>query len=246
MLVITRRSSDRISFPQVGVTIHFIRVQGGSAKVGVDAPKDIKIVRDEVADDPEAAALLRKQWLRLPKEVRHEIRNELHAVSVGVHLYREQLKAGVHNEAGETFAQIQDAIRRIDENEVLNRPNNDKPQALPGTVLVVEDQDNEREMLAGLLRLQGFAVVAVRDGTEALNYLEQHEDPTVVLVDMGLPRCNGGDMVRRMRADGRHGDTRVFAISGSTPEDNNLEIGAGGVDRWFRKPLNPQFLLEAI
>jgi len=246
MLVITRRSSDRISFPQIGVTVHFIRVQGGSAKVGIDAPRDIVIVRDELAEDPEAATLLRQQWLRLPKEVRHEIRNELHAVSVGIHLYREQLKAGVNDEAAETFALVQDSIRRIDENDVLNRPDANKPQSLPGTVLVVEDQENEREMLAGLLRLQGYAVVAVRNGTEALDYLGQHEDPTVVLVDMGMPSCNGGDMVRQLRADGRHGETRVFAISGSTPEENDLEIGAGGVDRWFRKPLNPQFLLEAI
>ncbi len=246
MLVITRRSSDCISFPQVGITVHFIRVQGGSAKVGVDAPRDIVIVRDEIADDPNAAAQLRQQWLHLPREVRHEIRNELHAISVGIHLYREQLKAGVEEEASETFSEIQEAIRRLDENDVLQRPEKSKSVSLPGTVLIVEDDDNEREMLAGFLRLQGFTVIATCDGDEALEYLETHEDPMVVLVDMNLPKCSGGEMVRRMRSDGRHGETRVFAISGSTPEENDLTIGKQGVDRWFRKPLNPQFLLEAI
>ena len=246
MLVITRRSNDRISFPQVGITVHFIRVQGGSAKVGIDAPRDIAIVRDEIADNPKAAAQLRQQWLRLPREVRHEIRNELHAISVGMHLYREQIKSGAESDAQETFVQIQEAIRRLDENEILQRPDSKKAPSLPGTVLIVEDDDNEREMLAGFLRLQGFHVVATCDGDEALKYLDTHDDPSVVLVDMNMPICNGGEMIRRLRADGRHGTTRVFAISGSTPEENELSIGTGGVDRWFRKPLNPQFLLEAI
>lgn len=246
MLVITRRSSDCISFPQVGVSVHFLRVQGGSAKVGIDAPQDISIVRDEIADNPLASAQLRQQWLRLPREVRHEVRNELHAISVGMHLYREQIKSGVELEAQETFEEIQEAIRRLDENAILQRPENKKASSLPGTVLIVEDDENEREMLAGFLRLQGFHVVATCDGDEALKYLETHDDPSVVLVDMNMPICNGGEMIRRLRADGRHGSTRVFAISGSTPEENELSIGSGGVDRWFRKPLNPQFLLEAI
>ena len=246
MLVITRRSSDKISFPQVGISVHFIRVQGSSAKIGVDAPRDIVFVRDEIADSPKEAAKLREQWLRLPKEVRHEIRNELHALSVGLHLYKQQLQAGLEEDADDTFQEIQNAIMRIDENEVLQRPEQGSGASLPGTILLVEDDANEREMLAGLLRLNGHAVVSVGNGEEALDYLKDHETPTVVLVDMKMPRCNGNQMVNALRRDERHSGARVFAISGSTPEDNELEIGEEGVERWFRKPLNPQFLLEAI
>lgn len=246
MLVITRRSSDKVSFPQLGITVHFIRVQGSSAKVGIDAPRDIRIVRDEVASNPNAASRLREQWSRLPKEVRHDIRNELHAISVGLHLYKEQAKAGTAEDAADTFQEIQAAIRRLDENEVLQRSPAKDNSCLPGTVLIVEDEDNEREMLAGFLRLQGYSVVALQDGAEALGYLESHAPPSAVLVDMNMPRCTGGDMVRILRESKRHSGVRVFAISGSTPEENDLKIGEGGVDRWFRKPLNPQFLVDAI
>jgi len=211
MLVVTRRSSDKISFPQLGITIYFVRVQGGSAKVGIDAPRDIRIVRDEVAGDPTASARLREQWSRLPKEVRHDIRNELHAISVGLHLYKEQFKAGTKEDAAETFQEIQAAIRRLDENEVLQKLQNDKPPALPGTVLIVEDQENEREMLAGFLRLQGYSAVALQDGDEALSYLESNASPSAVLVDMKMPRCNGSDMVRMLRGNERHSGIRVFA-----------------------------------
>lgn len=246
MLVITRRSSEKISFPQIGVKLHFIRVQGSAAKVGIDAPRDILIVRDEVSDDKEAAAKLNEQWLRLPKEVRHEIRNELHALGVGIHLLREQLKLGLQEESEETFAAIQEAIDKIDSNKILQRPVQGETRSLTGTVVLVEDNDNEREMLAGFLRLQGHNVVALRDGAEAIDYLATHEAPKVVLMDMRMPNCDGGSAVRKLRCDSRHASTRIFAISGSEPKDNSLEVGQGGVDRWFRKPLNPQFLLDAI
>lgn len=247
MLVITRRSSDRISFPQVGITVHFIRVQGSSAKVGVDAPRDIQIVRDEVGDDGAMAAKLREQWLRLPREVRHEIRNELHAISVGMHLYKQQTLAGLESDAAETFDEIQNAIRRIDDNSVLQRPEEGKkPKAVPGTILLVEDNANEREMLAGFLRLHGHAVICCDDGSEALDYLAKHDTPSLVLVDMAMPNCDGGTMVRKLRREERDHHARVFAISGSSPEENELEIGDEGVNRWFRKPLNPQFLLDAM
>lgn len=247
MLIISRKTSDKISFPQIGITVHFIRVQGGAAKVGVDAPRDIVIVRDEAADDTQAAAKIREQWLRLPKEVRHEIRNELHAVSVGLHLLREQYRAGLVAEADDTFHLVQDSLSRLDQHQVLQRSEQGtKAKPLPGTVLLVEDDENEREMLAGFLRLQGFSVVAVRDGDEALDYLSEHDTPAVVLADMRMPHCDGGTMIRKVRTDARHATARIFAISGSTPEENDLQIGNKGVDRWFKKPLNPQFLLEAI
>ncbi|MEN1678209.1 MAG: response regulator [Planctomycetota bacterium] len=246
MLVITRRSADKISFPQIGITVHFIRVQGSSAKVGIDAPRDIVIVRDELRDDPASASKLREQWLRLPRAVRHEIRNELHALSVGLHLYKQQVAAGLHEDAEETFDEIQDALTRIDENDVLKRPEERESNTLPGTILLVEDDDNEREMLAGFLRLNGHTVVTVSDGLEAIEYLADHDTPAITLVDMKMPRCGGSEMIERMRQDSRHADAKVFAISGSTPEENAVKIGEGGVDRWFRKPLNPQFLLEAI
>lgn len=247
VLVITRRSTDKISFPQVGITVHFIRVQGSSAKVGVDAPRDIAIVRDEAADDAAAVAKLREQWLRLPKEVRHEIRNELHAVSVGIHLLREQNRSGLQEDADETFGMIQESIARIDNNEVLKRPAEDSATtSLPGTVMVVDDNDNERAMLAGFLRLQGHAVVDLRDGVEAIDYLDRHDSPSVMLLDMRMPNCDGSAVVKRVRGGDRHAGMRIFAVSGSDPEENAVEIGEEGVNRWFRKPLNPQFLVDAI
>ena len=110
VLVVTRHSKEKISFPQVGITIHFIRVHSGNVKMGIDAPRDIAIVRDEIDGTETTASLVRRQFLRLPKDIRHGIRNELHQVSVGMHLYRELIRAGHVQEAEEAFQAIQDRL----------------------------------------------------------------------------------------------------------------------------------------
>ena len=125
MLVLTRRSKEQISFPQVGITIHFIRVHAGQVKIGVEAPRDVSIVRNEVDDGGATAELVRKQLLRLPRHVRHDIRNELQEISIGLYLYKELIDAGLEKEANETFAALQDALKRLDANDVLQRP--DRP-----------------------------------------------------------------------------------------------------------------------
>ncbi|MCA9262601.1 MAG: carbon storage regulator [Planctomycetales bacterium] len=248
MLVLTRRSKEKLSFPQVGITIHFVRVQSGQVKIGVDAPRDIAIIRGELDNDEDAtASLVRRQLLRLPREVRHGIRNQLHEISVGMHLYRELISAGLAEEAESTFESLVSTLQKLDENEVLKRPT-DEPTAAPaGTIVLAEDVPNEREMLASFLRLRGYHCVSFGDGHEVLQYLSENEAvPRVVIVDMNMPRCDGPTTVREIRSNERFGNTQLFAVSGMSPAEYGLGTGRGGVDRWFPKPLNPALLLDAL
>ncbi len=244
MLVVTRHSKEKISFPQVGITIHFIRVHSGNVKMGIDAPRDIAIVRDEIDGTETTASLVRRQFLRLPKDIRHGIRNELHQVSVGLHLYRELIRAGHAQEAEEAFQAIQESLERLDENQVFQRvPNHHSGQ---GNVLLVEDVDNEREMLADFLRLHGYGVNTFSNGREVLRYLEDSSPPKVVLMDMKMPHCDGPTTVREIRSNSRINSTQIFALSGTSPKENGLDSGTRGIDRWFPKPVNPQGLINAI
>ena len=282
MLVLSRRSKERLSLPDLGVTIHFLRIQAGSVKVGVDAPPQVRIMRDEVSDVSKRADATRKQLLRLPREIRHGIRNELHAISVGLHLYQEQMKLGMTDDARETFDDIMASIRRLDENELFQRSavqdpavvdtlpheasaedpkpsgaNNGAAQVdgnghpngnngAPPTILLAEDEANEREMLAGFLRLRGMNVVSVGDGLQAIDYLQGHPSPDCLVLDMKMPRCDGATVVRRVRADPSFNALSIVGVSGSTPEENNLSIGDRGVNRWIRKPVDPARLLSAL
>lgn len=269
MLVLSRRSKEKLSFPELGITVHFLRIQSGAVKVGVDAPPSIKIVRNEIAKAGEQAEETRRQLLRLPREVRHDIRNELHSISIGLHLYQEQMRVGAAEDAKETFDEILAAVRRLDENDVLQRqPESGKPiyprlsqlpdvqdatapsqgngKAASKRILLAEDDENEREMLAGFLRLGGMDVDTVGDGEQVVNYLSRQERPGLLLLDMKMPLCDGPEVVRFVRSHEQHRDLPIFGVSGSTPEENNVSVGSQGVDRWISKPLDPPGLLKAV
>ncbi|QDT11589.1 response regulator [Planctomycetes bacterium K23_9] len=246
MLVLTRRSKDKIVFPQVGITLHFIRVQSGQVKVGVDAPRDIRVLRDELFAPEQASTLCDRQLSYLPKDVRHGIRNELHQISVGLYLYKELVAASLMDEASETFDDIQAALERLDKTEALNSPATTPPKPASETVVLVEDQLNEREMLASLLRLQSVPVVTLEDGNQAINYFHENPAPGYLLIDMKMPECDGPTAITQLRAEGKLDDTRVFAVSGTSPEAFGISINSEGVDRWFAKPVDPSLLLEAI
>lgn len=246
MLVLTRRTKDKILFPQLGITVHFIRVQSGQVKVGVDAPRDIRILRDEIHSPAEVSAVSERQLSRLPKEVRHGIRNELHQVSVGLHLYKELVSANLLTEAEETFADIQKALQRLDHTDALSSPVESTPKTDSKTVVLVEDQMNEREMLASILRLKNVPVVTLGDGNEAINYFHENPSPGFLLIDMQMPQCDGPTAINQLRSEGRLDDTCVFALSGTSPEAYGMTVGGDGVDRWFPKPLNPASLFEAM
>ncbi len=116
MLLLSRRSKDKIVFPQIGATVHFIRVQSGHVNVGIDVPDDVDVLHDDFdapvdIDEPTAV---------LPQDLRHGIRNELHQISVGIHLYKELLAASLEDEAADTFADIQASLGRLDQIKALN------------------------------------------------------------------------------------------------------------------------------
>ncbi|MEO1528439.1 MAG: response regulator [Planctomycetota bacterium] len=262
MLVLTRRSEDLIHFPEVGITVHFLRVRSGQARVGVDAPKHISILRGELGEEPGVSKRIGPVELaRLPKRVRHAVRNDLHQISLGVHLYRELLSAGRPDEAEVAFNTVRDVIKRLDESHWLQRPsdvleNHDDSPGLPKTtqsggralaIAIVEDDHNEREMLAGFLRLKGYSVSGFADGRQALDGLGSATLPDVIIVDMQMPICDGGEMVRALRENPKYDGCAIYAVSASSPEECGLEIGTKlGVDDWFPKPLNPKALMDTV
>ncbi len=147
MLVLSRRAQEKISFPQVGITIHFLRIRSGTSKVGIDAPRDVQIVRDEVDDDAALAAeATRKERLHLPRQERHAIRNELQTISVGLHLYREQMQLGLEGDAEETFETVMTSLRALDANDAFRRPKTQRynaPSVKPAPLLVAEHHLNK-------------------------------------------------------------------------------------------------------
>jgi CheY-like chemotaxis protein len=112
--------------------------------------------------------------------------------------------------------------------------------------LVVEDDANERELLAGYLRLSGFEVDTAMDGLQAMVQLSKHDRPDVVLLDMRMPRFDGCKTVAAIRQNPDHQNLKIFAVTGTVPTEAAVKVGPEGVNRWFMKPVDPEQLVQAM
>ena len=126
------------------------------------------------------------------------------------------------------------------------------PQAalLPGTilapmVLVVDDSITVRRVTQRLLKREGFRVVLASDGLQALERL-QEEKPSVVLSDIEMPRMDGFDLVRNIRADANLRDLPVIMITSRIAEKHREHARELGVDHYLGKPYSEEELIGLV
>ncbi len=236
MLVVTRRPSQRIVFPSLGITVHLLKWAKGAARIGIEAPPEIPVLRDELLSTLEETA----------RRSRHDLANTLSKATLAVQLAQKQVEAGRSEAAIVTLNLAMESL------EALVAAH--RPPALPDGppaprrchALIVEDDVNQRELLAGLLGMNGCQCDQVGDGEDALAYLDSGRRPDVILLDMALPRCDGPATLRRIRADERFARVKVFSLSSTPPHELGIADGPTGFDAWFAKPLNPQRLWEVM
>jgi len=112
-------------------------------------------------------------------------------------------------------------------------------------VLVIEDNLDAAESLASLLRAQGLATHVGHSAAEGLR-IAQAIQPSVVLLDIGLPDMSGWEMARALRSQPWAGDTHIIAISGWAQEADKQRSTQAGVTAHLVKPVDPERLLRTI
>jgi CheY-like chemotaxis protein len=117
-------------------------------------------------------------------------------------------------------------------------------QTAPPKVLIVEDQANERELLATCLRLGRVEVATAGNGREAFDFLHDHELPDLVLLDMRMPEVDGPTFIKSLRDDIRLQNLRVFAVTGLSRSD--FDSNTLPIDGWFSKPVRIDALMQAV
>lgn len=246
MLVLARRADESIVFPNVGIKLKVIRIKGQVARLGIEAPDDVSILRGEISP-VDVASKPSQPPRELSNEWIHELRNKLNYVLLTVEVMQQQIDAGRSEEITDKFSKLIDELQSLDEMLEPDQSTS-KPEKLESEVrvLVVDDQENERALLANLLELQGCRVETVGDGIEAMEYLDSHPQPDFVLLDMSMPRCNGPQFLENLRRRDEYKDLRVFAVSGHSSQSAGVPVGPDGVDGWFRKPLNTNRLISSM
>jgi DNA-binding response OmpR family regulator len=109
-------------------------------------------------------------------------------------------------------------------------------------ILIVDDEPNIVELVRLYLEREGFAVLAARDGEEALALAARH-DPDLVVLDLMLPKVDGWEVCRELR---RRGDTPILMLTARSDDVDaivGLELGA---DDYVTKPFNPRALIARV
>ena len=112
-------------------------------------------------------------------------------------------------------------------------------------VLLVEDNELNRDMLIRRLNRAGIDVISAGDGQQALELMAS-ELPSVVLMDMNLPVMDGWTACRRARADERIRHIPIIALTAHASEADRLNALEAGCDDYATKPVDFPGLLIKI
>ncbi|MGF1580635.1 MAG: response regulator [Gemmataceae bacterium] len=258
MLVLSRRVDEKIVLPDIQAEIQVLETKAGLARIGIKAPNQIGIFREEVwlrdhANDPTGKLLAPDQQLSRLRELNHLLRNQLSGAQIGLDLIRRQLQAGLLVPAQQTVHSIKNAlsaskseIENLSAEIAQDNQHSGCPRPEAKHLLLAEDNHNERELFAGLLRLAGLSVDTASNGNDVLAYLKEHQVPDALLLDMRMPQLDGPSTLKALKGHPNVDKMKVFAISGLAPSDFGIDAVQAGVKRWFQKPIEPEVILKEL
>lgn len=119
-------------------------------------------------------------------------------------------------------------------------------EMMEGRVLVVDDDANNRDVLARTLEKKGYTTVQAENGVEALRLLKEDETIDVVLMDILMPEMNGWEALQRLKADETLKIIPVIMISGLGESDAVVRCLELGAEDYVQKPFVPTILKARV
>ncbi len=112
-------------------------------------------------------------------------------------------------------------------------------------ILLVEDEDTLRRVVRDLLEQEGYAVCEARDGSEALEQVDQHA-PDLVLLDLNLPTVDGYTVLAQLRSRPATRDLPIIVLSARGDEENEVRVLRLGATDFLTKPFRPRALTARL
>jgi two-component system cell cycle response regulator DivK len=112
-------------------------------------------------------------------------------------------------------------------------------------ILLVEDNEMNRDMLSRRLRRKGYEITVAADGSQGLS-LAKDGAFDLILMDMSLPKIDGWEATRQLRADRRTNKTPIIALTAHAMAGDRDRALQAGCDDYDTKPIEFERLLEKI
>ncbi len=247
MLVLSRRAAETVDFPAFGIRVEILRCNSNSVRVGIEAPRDIQVLRGELVENLQELGQRSFHQAITPGLTFDKASSLLQAQISEAEATLRTLQSLRKDQSGSVDSQrvseLMQQLRRIDSQASQTDLQHDEERKV--RALLVDDNDNETKLLAGYLRIKGFDVTTAANGKEALEKIS-FQEPDVVLLDMTMPEFDGSWTISQIRNQDALEQMTVFAVSGKCASESNVTVGPSGVNAWFRKPLNPEALAHEI
>jgi CheY-like chemotaxis protein len=114
------------------------------------------------------------------------------------------------------------------------------------TILIVDDDESIRRLIATTLEdVSGYRMSEAGDGEEALRRARDVQ-PSIVFLDIDMPRLNGIETCRRLKSEPVTADATVVMLTGDSDQEAELEARRAGADLFLTKPFSPLHLLRLV
>lgn len=113
------------------------------------------------------------------------------------------------------------------------------------TVLIAEDNDDNRIVYSTMLEHYGYRVVYTKDGSE-VQELAGREKPSVILMDISLPGMDGWTATQKLKNDPETSKIPVIAITAHALSEDRKRAEEVGCDGYLSKPVEPRRVLEEV
>jgi CheY-like chemotaxis protein len=113
------------------------------------------------------------------------------------------------------------------------------------TVLLVEDNDDNRLIYATALRYSGYAVLEAATGTDGVRYARQ-DLPDLILMDISLPELDGWEATAVLKADPNTAHIPIIAVTAHVLSGDEERSFSAGCDGYLAKPISPAMLVGEV
>lgn len=104
-------------------------------------------------------------------------------------------------------------------------------------ILIVEDNQDNRELLIKILKVKGFRIIEAVDGEDALQKVSI-ERPDLILMDISIPKIDGYEVTRRLKNQPDFQDIPIIALTAHAMKGDREKALKAGCDGYITKPIN--------
>lgn len=116
---------------------------------------------------------------------------------------------------------------------------------LPKKILIVDDNQDSRELAVKVLKNRGYQMIEASDGEEALEKALA-EKPDLILMDISIPKINGYEVTRRLKSQTDFKATPIIALTAHAMKGDKEKALEAGCDGYISKPINVHELPDQI